>query len=53
MVGTFYRASQPGAPAFVEEGDAVSPGQIFFCPFVLWTNPSAFRHPTSNRQLLG
>jgi len=27
MVGTFYRASQPGAPAFVEEGDAVSTGQ--------------------------
>jgi oxaloacetate decarboxylase alpha subunit len=27
MVGTFYRASQPGAPAFVEEGDAVSMGQ--------------------------
>jgi oxaloacetate decarboxylase alpha subunit len=27
MVGTFYRAPQPGAPAFVEEGDAVGPGQ--------------------------
>jgi acetyl-CoA carboxylase biotin carboxyl carrier protein len=27
MVGTFYRASQPGAPAFVEEGDAVAAGQ--------------------------
>jgi oxaloacetate decarboxylase alpha subunit len=27
MVGTFYRASQPGAPPFVEEGDAVGPGQ--------------------------
>ena len=27
MVGTFYRAPQPGAPPFVEEGDAVSPGQ--------------------------
>jgi oxaloacetate decarboxylase (Na+ extruding) subunit alpha len=27
MVGTFYRAAQPGAPAFVEEGDAVAPGQ--------------------------
>src|SRR5688572_15855238 len=27
MVGTFYRASQPGAPAFVEEGDAVASGQ--------------------------
>jgi acetyl-CoA carboxylase biotin carboxyl carrier protein len=27
MVGTFYRASQPGAPPFVEEGDAVLPGQ--------------------------
>jgi oxaloacetate decarboxylase (Na+ extruding) subunit alpha len=27
MVGTFYRAAQPGAPPFVEEGDAVSPGQ--------------------------
>jgi oxaloacetate decarboxylase alpha subunit len=27
MVGTFYRAPQPGAPAFVEEGDPVAPGQ--------------------------
>src|SRR5918994_710279 len=27
MVGTFYRASRPGAPAFVEEGDAVASGQ--------------------------
>jgi oxaloacetate decarboxylase alpha subunit len=27
MVGTFYRASQPGAPPFVEEGDIVAPGQ--------------------------
>jgi len=27
MVGTFYRAAQPGAPPFVEEGDAVTPGQ--------------------------
>jgi oxaloacetate decarboxylase (Na+ extruding) subunit alpha len=27
MVGTFYRASQPGAPAFVEVGDVVVPGQ--------------------------
>ena len=27
MVGTFYRASQPGSPPFVEEGDAVAPGQ--------------------------
>ncbi|HVM57943.1 MAG TPA: acetyl-CoA carboxylase biotin carboxyl carrier protein [Gaiellaceae bacterium] len=27
MVGTFYRAPQPGAPPFVEEGDVVSPGQ--------------------------
>jgi oxaloacetate decarboxylase alpha subunit len=27
MVGTFYRASQPGAPAYVEVGDVVSPGQ--------------------------
>jgi oxaloacetate decarboxylase alpha subunit len=27
MVGTFYRAPQPGAPPFVEEGDAVSSGQ--------------------------
>ncbi|HEV8602898.1 MAG TPA: biotin/lipoyl-containing protein [Gaiellaceae bacterium] len=27
MVGTFYRGSQPGAPPFVEEGDAVVPGQ--------------------------
>jgi oxaloacetate decarboxylase alpha subunit len=27
MVGTFYRASQPGAPPFVEEGDVVAAGQ--------------------------
>ena len=27
MVGTFYRAPQPGAPPFVEEGDAVANGQ--------------------------
>src|SRR5262245_29225721 len=27
MVGTFYRAARPGSPPFVEEGDAVSPGQ--------------------------
>jgi oxaloacetate decarboxylase alpha subunit len=27
FVGTFYRASQPGAPPFVEEGDVVAPGQ--------------------------
>jgi len=27
MVGTFYRAPQPGAPPFVEEGDAVALGQ--------------------------
>jgi oxaloacetate decarboxylase alpha subunit len=27
MVGTFYRGPQPGAPPYVEEGDAVAPGQ--------------------------
>ena len=27
MVGTFYRAAEPGAPPFVEEGDPVEPGQ--------------------------
>jgi oxaloacetate decarboxylase alpha subunit len=27
MVGTFYRAPTPGAAPFVEEGDAVAPGQ--------------------------
>jgi acetyl-CoA carboxylase biotin carboxyl carrier protein len=27
MVGTFYRAAQPGSPPFVVEGDAVAPGQ--------------------------
>ena len=27
MVGTFYRAPAPGSAAFVEEGDAVGPGQ--------------------------
>lgn len=28
MVGTFYRAPQPGAPSFVNEGDKVKPGQV-------------------------
>lgn len=27
MVGTFYRAASPDGPPFVEEGDAVEPGQ--------------------------
>jgi acetyl-CoA carboxylase biotin carboxyl carrier protein len=27
LVGTFYRAAQPGAKPFVEEGDVVDPGQ--------------------------
>src|SRR5438445_746637 len=27
MVGVFYRASQPGAPPFVEEGETMGPGQ--------------------------
>src|SRR5262249_46819456 len=27
MVGTFYRSPQPGAPTFVEEGDAVEAGK--------------------------
>ena len=27
MVGTFYRAAQPGSAAFVEVGDAVAPGE--------------------------
>jgi oxaloacetate decarboxylase alpha subunit len=27
MVGTFYRAPDPGSPPFVEEGDIVGPGQ--------------------------
>jgi oxaloacetate decarboxylase alpha subunit len=27
MVGTFYRAPQPGAPPFVDVGDVVAPGQ--------------------------
>jgi oxaloacetate decarboxylase (Na+ extruding) subunit alpha len=27
MVGTFYRASEPGADPFVQEGDPVAPGQ--------------------------
>ncbi len=27
MVGTFYRAANPDAPPFVEEGDEVEPGQ--------------------------
>jgi len=27
MVGTFYRAPQPGAAPFVEEGDPVAAGQ--------------------------
>ncbi len=28
MVGTFYRAGSPDAPAFVREGDLVSEGQV-------------------------
>jgi acetyl-CoA carboxylase biotin carboxyl carrier protein len=27
MVGTFYRAAEPGSPPFVEVGDVVGPGQ--------------------------
>ena len=27
LVGTFFRSPQPGARAFVEEGDVVEPGQ--------------------------
>jgi acetyl-CoA carboxylase biotin carboxyl carrier protein len=27
MVGVFYRASQPGAPPFIEVGDVVTAGQ--------------------------
>ena len=27
LVGTFYRAPQPGAKAFVEEGDIIDAGQ--------------------------
>jgi oxaloacetate decarboxylase alpha subunit len=27
MVGTFYRAPAPGSAPFVEEGDAIAPGQ--------------------------
>jgi oxaloacetate decarboxylase alpha subunit len=28
MVGTFYRAPEPGAPPFVNEGDKVKPGKV-------------------------
>jgi acetyl-CoA carboxylase biotin carboxyl carrier protein len=28
IVGTFYRSSEPGAPAFVEVGDLVKKGQV-------------------------
>ena len=28
LVGTFYRAPQPGAPPFVQEGDTVDEGQV-------------------------
>ena len=28
MVGFFYRAPNPGAPAFVDIGDTVVPGQV-------------------------
>jgi len=28
IVGTFYEASAPGAPAFVKVGDSVEPGQV-------------------------
>lgn len=28
MVGTFYASNQPGAPAFVKEGDTITEGQV-------------------------
>jgi acetyl-CoA carboxylase biotin carboxyl carrier protein len=28
MVGTFYSSNQPGAPAFVKEGDIITEGQV-------------------------
>jgi acetyl-CoA carboxylase biotin carboxyl carrier protein len=28
MVGTFYRAPEPGAPPFVNSGDRIKPGQV-------------------------
>jgi oxaloacetate decarboxylase alpha subunit len=28
MVGTFYRAPEPGAPPFVNEGDRIKPGKV-------------------------
>ena len=28
MIGTFYRSSTPGKPAFVEVGDEVTPGKV-------------------------
>ena len=28
MIGTFYRSSSPGKPAFVEIGDEVNPGKV-------------------------
>jgi acetyl-CoA carboxylase biotin carboxyl carrier protein len=28
IVGTFYEASSPGSPAFVQVGDHVEPGQV-------------------------
>ena len=28
MVGTFYRAPEPGAPPFVNVGDRIKPGQV-------------------------
>jgi acetyl-CoA carboxylase biotin carboxyl carrier protein len=28
MIGTFYRSSSPGKPAFVEVGDDITPGKI-------------------------
>ena len=28
MVGVFYRAPNPGAPAFVDVGDTIVPGQV-------------------------
>jgi acetyl-CoA carboxylase biotin carboxyl carrier protein len=28
MVGVFYRAPNPGSPAFVDVGDTVVPGQV-------------------------
>lgn len=45
MVGTFYRSPEPGAPAFVDVGDTVLPGQtVAIVEAMKLFNPIASEH---------